>query len=84
MSSEKLLPGSISLDEEPKNKIISLDEDEGPKTIDLGEQTEGISLDEPLKPEAENDQGVSLLTATTAGILSGAIKIPEGVVSLTA
>jgi len=77
MSSEKLLPGSILLDEEPKNKIISLDDDE--------KETKTISLeDDNLTPEAENDQSISALTATTAGILSGAIKIPEGIVSLTA
>ena len=77
MSSEKLLPGSILLDEEPKNKIISLDNDE--------KETKTISLeDDNLTPEAENDQSISALTATTAGILSGAIKIPEGIVSLTA
>jgi hypothetical protein len=37
-----------------------------------------------LTPDAENNQEISQITAGVAGIASGLIKVPEGIVSLGA
>ena len=43
-----------------------------------------FGLDDYLKPDAEENQEISGLEAGIAGIISGAIKIPEGFISLGA
>src|SRR5210317_624477 len=72
MSSEKFSPGTIVLEPSKKKEEELL-----PRSII--DEGEGF-----LTPDAENNQGISQTEAAAAGIISGAIKIPQGVVSLTA
>ena len=72
MSSEKFSPGTIILGPSKKKEEEIL-----PRSII--DEGEGF-----LTPDAEDNQGVSQTEAAAAGIISGAIKIPQGVVSLTA
>ena len=66
--------GTFTLDEILNNK---------PTTPSQPEKKSNDS-DESLEPEAEDNSNISGLTAATAGIISGAIKVPEGVISLAA
>ena len=66
--------GTLTLDE-----IINSE----PSTISQPEKKSN-DRNESLEPEAEDNSNISGLTAATAGIISGAIKVPEGVVSLAA
>ena len=65
--------------------IFSLEEilKEKPSTISQPEKKSN-DRDESLEPEAEDNSNISGLTAATAGLISGAIKVPEGVISLAA
>ena len=66
--------GTFTLDEIINNK---------PATTSQPEQKSN-QTNESLDPEAEDNSNISGLTAATAGIISGAIKVPEGVISLAA
>jgi len=66
--------GTFTLDEIINNK---------PATTSQPEKKSN-QTDESLDPEAEDNSNISGLTAATAGIISGAIKVPEGVISLAA
>ena len=82
MSSEKLPPGSIVFGEQNTSITIGDPENESKKPLvenDINLLGEGF-----LTPDAEKDQEISQLTSAAAGIISGAIKIPQGIVSLTA
>jgi len=65
--------------------IFSLEEilKEKPSTISQPEKKSN-DRNESLEPEAEDNSNISGLTAATAGLISGAIKVPEGVISLAA
>ena len=60
-----------------------LEEEKKPSIISQPEK-KSDDRNESLEPEAEDYSNISALTAATAGIISGLIKVPEGVVSLAA
>ena len=68
--------------EDPRFKPLT--EEEKKKQSNKIDVDESLYNQESKKPEAEEDNEISGLTAITAGILSGAIKIPEGFASVTA
>ena len=76
---------TLSLDD-PRFQTLKVTEEDKDKE----KESNSIDVDTALykdknkKPEAEEDNEISGLTATTAGILSAAIKIPEGFASVTA
>ena len=72
---------TLSLDD-PRFKPLT--EEEKKKQSNKIDVDESLYNQESKKPEAEEDNEISGLTAVTAGILSGAIKIPEGFASVTA
>lgn len=60
-----------------------LEEEKKPSTTSQPEK-KFSDRNESLEPEAEDYSNISALTAATAGLISGVIKVPEGVVSLAA
>mgnify|MGYP003642134356 FL=1 len=76
---------TLSLDD-PRFQTLKVTEEDKDKE----KESNSIDIDTALYkdkneiPEAEEDNEISGLTATTAGILSAAIKIPEGFASVTA
>jgi len=72
---------TLSLDD-PRFKPLT--EEEKKKQSNKLDVDTSLYKDKNKKPEAEEDNEISGLTATTAGVLSGLIKIPEGFASVTA
>src|SRR5210317_1543584 len=75
----------ISLDD-PRFQPLKVEEEDKDKEKESNRLDIDNSLynKEDKKPKAEDNNEVSALTAVTAGILSAAIKIPEGFASVTA
>src|SRR5210317_2380642 len=75
----------ISLDD-PRFQPLKVEEEDKDKEKESNRLDIDNSLynKEDKKPKAEDNNEISALTSFTAGVLSGAIKIPEGVASVTA
>ena len=76
---------NISLDD-PRFQPLKVEEEDKDKEKESNRLDIDNSLynKEDKKPKAEDNNEVSALTAVTAGILSAAIKVPEGFASVTA
>src|SRR6056300_1772424 len=75
----------ISLDD-PRFQPLKVEEEDKDKEKESNQLDVNTSLytQEDKKPKAEDENEVSALTSFTGGVLSGLIKIPEGVASVTA
>ena len=75
----------ISLDD-PRFQPLKVEEEDKDKEKKSNQLDVNTSLytQEDKKPKAEEENEISALTGFTSGVLSGLIKIPEGVASVTA